>query len=306
MQQKPGSVRSHQCSHRCVYTSLVSSPFFPRLPPSPQRVVPDFVAQTGDPYGDGRGGESIYGPYFDDEISAKLSHDRKGTVSMANASSRNTNSSQFFLTFKECPHLDGKHTVFGYVTEDCWPVLDDIQRVKCKNKKPVDPGVKMSVERDGRLRLQRLRLFFFWSADSCLSAVPDRLGSRWLWSFLLLSLAHTVSPLRCSRIPGRTSPCRRTPPSRRSRSFRRRRSAPSNSRRPTPPEATTASSLLCPPPSDFTFRCLLLSLAPVSRQQFPMAVARAATALPLFEHVVLSSDAFHTFLRIVDSTEHRT
>lgn len=102
------------------------------------RVVPDFVAQTGDPYGDGRGGESIYGPYFDDEISAKLSHDKKGIVSMANAG-RNTNSSQFFLTFKDCPHLDGKHTVFGYVTDECLSVLDDIQVVKCKNKKPVEP-----------------------------------------------------------------------------------------------------------------------------------------------------------------------
>lgn len=104
------------------------------------RVVPDFVAQTGDPYGDGRGGESIYGPYFDDEISAKLSHDRKGIVAMANAG-RNTNSSQFFFTFKECPHLDGKHTVFGYVTDDSLSVLDDIQIVKCssKNQRPVNP-----------------------------------------------------------------------------------------------------------------------------------------------------------------------
>jgi len=102
------------------------------------RVVPDFVAQTGDPYGDGRGGESIYGPYFDDEISAKLSHDRAGIVSMANAG-RNSSSSQFFLTFKECPHLDGKHTVFGYVTPETLSVLEDIQRVPCKNKKPVTP-----------------------------------------------------------------------------------------------------------------------------------------------------------------------
>lgn len=100
------------------------------------RVIPDFVCQTGDPLGDGRGGESIYGPYFDDEIVAKLSHDRKGVVAMANAG-RNTNSSQFFLTFKAVPHLDGKHTVFGQVSEECLSVLDDIALVPCKDKKPI-------------------------------------------------------------------------------------------------------------------------------------------------------------------------
>eukprot|EP00462_Mataza_sp_D1_P002977 CAMPEP_0175103080 /NCGR_PEP_ID=MMETSP0086_2-20121207/8852_1 /TAXON_ID=136419 /ORGANISM="Unknown Unknown, Strain D1" /LENGTH=137 /DNA_ID=CAMNT_0016378079 /DNA_START=60 /DNA_END=469 /DNA_ORIENTATION=- len=93
------------------------------------RVIPEFVAQTGDPYGDGHGGESIYGPYFDDEIVAKLSHDRRGIVSMANAG-RNTNSSQFFITFKTAPHLDGKHTVFGYLTDETVGCLDDIEVVK--------------------------------------------------------------------------------------------------------------------------------------------------------------------------------
>jgi cyclophilin family peptidyl-prolyl cis-trans isomerase len=49
--------------------------------------------------GDGTGGESIYGPIFQDEISSKLSHDSKGMVSMANAG-RNANSSQWFIVFK--------------------------------------------------------------------------------------------------------------------------------------------------------------------------------------------------------------
>lgn len=102
------------------------------------RLVPGFVAQTGDPYGDGRGGESIYGAYFDDEIVAKLSHNRRGVVSMANAG-RNTNSSQFFLAFDELPHLDGKHTVFGQITDDTLGILDDIENVKLKKKKPVVP-----------------------------------------------------------------------------------------------------------------------------------------------------------------------
>eukprot|EP00976_Prorocentrum_cordatum_P114879 1195913-Prorocentrum_minimum.AAC.16 len=96
------------------------------------------MAQTGDPFGDGTGGESIYGPTFEDEIVAKLSHDSRGIVAMANAG-RNTNSSQFFITFRPCPHLDGKHTVFGRVTEGM-SVVDEIQLVKIdKKKKPVKP-----------------------------------------------------------------------------------------------------------------------------------------------------------------------
>eukprot|EP00899_Mesostigma_viride_P022642 jgi/Mesvir1/3562/Mv12028-RA.1 len=102
------------------------------------RLIQDFMCQAGDPFGDGSGGESIYGPTFDDEISAKLGHDAKGIVSMANAG-RNTNSSQFFISFKQCPHLDGKHTVFGKLTDDCLDVLDEIQLVKTKNKRPVKP-----------------------------------------------------------------------------------------------------------------------------------------------------------------------
>eukprot|EP00002_Diphylleia_rotans_P022736 TRINITY_DN4461_c0_g1_i1.p1 TRINITY_DN4461_c0_g1~~TRINITY_DN4461_c0_g1_i1.p1 ORF type:complete len:187 (-),score=44.42 TRINITY_DN4461_c0_g1_i1:453-1013(-) len=102
------------------------------------RVIRDFMCQTGDPLGNGTGGESIYGPVFDDEITAKLSHDRKGIVSMANAG-RNTNSSQFFITFKECPHLDSKHTVFGYVSQESLDLLDEIQSVQTKHKKPVKP-----------------------------------------------------------------------------------------------------------------------------------------------------------------------
>mmetsp|Transcript_73577 Transcript_73577/g.157738 ORF Transcript_73577/g.157738 Transcript_73577/m.157738 type:complete len:189 (-) Transcript_73577:112-678(-) len=106
------------------------------------RVVKGFMCQTGDPdpnNGQGTGGDSIYGSTFNDEITSALSHDKVGIVSMANAG-LNTNSSQFFFTFKACEHLDGKHTIFGYVEESDWQVLRDIEQVKVgKNERPAKP-----------------------------------------------------------------------------------------------------------------------------------------------------------------------
>ena len=77
------------------------------------RVIPGFMAQTGDPTGTGRGGP---GYRFEDEFSPDLRHDGPGVLSMANAGA-NTNGSQFFITFVATPHLDGRHTVFGRVVE---------------------------------------------------------------------------------------------------------------------------------------------------------------------------------------------
>ncbi|HEX7001369.1 MAG TPA: peptidylprolyl isomerase [Trueperaceae bacterium] len=91
------------------------------------RVLEDFMAQTGDPTGTGRGGP---GYEFGDEFKTGLRHDAKGVVSMANAGP-GTNGSQFFITFIPTPWLDDRHTVFGRVLEG-EDVLDRIQRV--------DPG----------------------------------------------------------------------------------------------------------------------------------------------------------------------
>jgi peptidylprolyl isomerase len=77
------------------------------------RVVPDFVIQSGDPKGDGSGGP---GYEFPNEIAADLKYDTEGVVGMANAGA-NTNGSQFFITLKAVPNLDGGYSIFGKVVK---------------------------------------------------------------------------------------------------------------------------------------------------------------------------------------------
>lgn len=95
------------------------------------RVIDDFMAQTGDPTGTGRGGP---GYQFGDEFHPKLRHDGPGVLSMANAGA-NTNGSQFFITHTATPWLDNKHSVFGQVIGG----LDVLMSIPARD--PDDPNV---------------------------------------------------------------------------------------------------------------------------------------------------------------------
>lgn len=125
------------------FVNLVEKKFYDGLPF--HRVLPHFMAQGGDPQGDGSGGPGyhIYCECYREDARDHFA----GTLSMAHAG-KNTGGSQFFLTFQATPHLDGKHTVFGRVIEGK-DVLAKITRR--------EPGGISSPEADRILKAEVIR-----------------------------------------------------------------------------------------------------------------------------------------------------
>jgi cyclophilin family peptidyl-prolyl cis-trans isomerase len=113
------------------------------------RVVPDFVIQAGDPTGTGRGGDSLWGGAYEDELNPETESYKagykKGVVAMANRGA-NTNTSQFFIMLRDAP-LDHLYTIFGHVVAGL-DVVEAIGQVKTnpENDKPITDVVIKSVE----------------------------------------------------------------------------------------------------------------------------------------------------------------
>lgn len=102
------------------------------------RVIKKFMIQGGDPTGTGRGGQSVWGKSFEDEVSPKITFNEHGILAMANAGP-NTNGSQFFITTAKTPWLNMNHTIFGKVVSG----YDVVQKIE---DTPVDSSDKPKSE----------------------------------------------------------------------------------------------------------------------------------------------------------------
>ncbi|KAH8261054.1 hypothetical protein KR044_002623 [Drosophila immigrans] len=101
------------------------------------RSIRNFIIQGGDPTATGSGGKSIWGKPFEDEFKPNLTHTGRGVLSMANAGP-STNGSQFFITYRSCKQLDGKHTIFGKLVGGL-ETLQKMENIEVDNKdRPIE------------------------------------------------------------------------------------------------------------------------------------------------------------------------
>ncbi|KAI1269869.1 cyclophilin-like protein [Xylariaceae sp. FL1019] len=129
------------------FLALCASGYYDQSPL--HRSIPGFMVQTGgpaDPTPDNpKGGQSIWGGAFEDEIRPTLKHNARGVVSMANKGP-STNGSQFFILFDKAPHLDGLNTVFGKLLgDDSLRTLAKIEATEVDKKNR--PKEKMAIDK---------------------------------------------------------------------------------------------------------------------------------------------------------------
>ncbi|KAF8519547.1 peptidyl-prolyl cis-trans isomerase-like 3 [Gautieria morchelliformis] len=97
------------------------------------RNIKGFMIQGGDPTGTGKGGQSIWGKPFADEVRSTLKFNARGVVAMANAGP-DTNKAQFFITYLKQSHLDGKYTILGKVIDGADSTLDAMEKASVNEK----------------------------------------------------------------------------------------------------------------------------------------------------------------------------
>lgn len=107
------------------------------------RIIKDFMIQGGDPTGTGRGGKSIWDKPFNDEFKPNVTFDKAGILAMANAGP-GTNGSQFFITTAPTPWLNGRHTIFGYVTGGM-DVIDKLNNIATTGRSGGDRPLEKQV-----------------------------------------------------------------------------------------------------------------------------------------------------------------
>ncbi|EIM91060.1 uncharacterized protein STEHIDRAFT_118235 [Stereum hirsutum FP-91666 SS1] len=167
------------------------------------RSIADFMIQGGDfTKRNGMGGESIYGgPFADEDLSIPL--DAPGLLCMANKGP-NTNGSQFFVTLRDCPHLNGKHVVFGKVIRGYDEVILKVADVPVDGKDR--PTVPVTISNCGELELRKKPEAPAPTAARASSSLSPSSSDGVSWSPTSISSSPPPSPPRLS--PPRLSPPR--------------------------------------------------------------------------------------------------